>query len=120
MNVRVPTKGSVATLNAKAEKDSLSSNFLSIFSLELGLVPVIEAISRGCVAVTGKMDYIDNNYDDYPIVRTTSLGLYDDLISLLNNRKLLKSYAVKSMEFYNKFHTYRASGEYYKKELKLV
>ena len=47
INVRVPTKGSVATLNAKAEKDSLSSNFLSISSLESGLVPLIEPISMG-------------------------------------------------------------------------
>ena len=47
MNVRVPTKGSVATLKAKAEKDSLSSNFLSISSLESGLVPFIEPMSIG-------------------------------------------------------------------------
>ena len=47
INVKVPTKGSVATLNAKAEKDSLSSNFLSISSLESGLVPLIEPMSIG-------------------------------------------------------------------------
>ena len=47
INVKVPTKGSVATLNAKAEKNSLSSNFLSISSLESGLVPLIEPMSMG-------------------------------------------------------------------------
>ena len=34
MNVKEPTKGSFATLKAKAEKGSLSSNFLSISSYE--------------------------------------------------------------------------------------
>ena len=47
INVKVPTKGSVATLNANAEKGSLSLNFLSISSLESGLVPFIEPISIG-------------------------------------------------------------------------
>ena len=47
IKVKVPTKGSVATLNARAEKGSLSSNFLSISSVELGLVPLIEPMSIG-------------------------------------------------------------------------
>ena len=38
---------SLATLNANAEKDSLSSNFLSNSSFELGLVPFIEPMSIG-------------------------------------------------------------------------
>ena len=45
IKVKVPTKGSVATLNARAENGSLSSNFLSISSFELGFVPLIDPIS---------------------------------------------------------------------------
>ena len=43
----MPTKGSVATLNANAENGSLSSNFLSISSLVLGFVPLIDPMSLG-------------------------------------------------------------------------
>ena len=37
-----PTNGSLATLNAKAEKGSLSSNFLSTSSFEFGFAPFID------------------------------------------------------------------------------
>jgi len=47
IKVKVPTKGSVATLKANAEKDSLSLNFLSISSLESGLVPLINQYQLG-------------------------------------------------------------------------
>ena len=47
MNVSEPTKGSLATLKAKAEKGSLSSNFISNFSSEFSFVASIDPISRG-------------------------------------------------------------------------
>ena len=47
IKVKVPTNGSVATLNASAEKGELSSNLRSSSSLEFGFVPLIEPISIG-------------------------------------------------------------------------
>ena len=47
MNVNDPTNGSLATLKARAEKGSLSSNFISNFSSESSLVASIEPISFG-------------------------------------------------------------------------
>ena len=47
MNVKDPTKGSFATLNARAEKFSFSSNFISTFSSEPTLVPSIDLRSFG-------------------------------------------------------------------------
>ena len=45
--LRDPTNGSFATLNANAEKGSLSSNFISNLSSELSFVASIDPISRG-------------------------------------------------------------------------
>ena len=47
INVKLPTKGSLATLNAKAENGALSSNFISTSSSDPGLVPFIEPMSFG-------------------------------------------------------------------------
>ena len=47
INVNDPTKGSLATLNASAEKAALSSNFIKTSSSLPSLVPLIEPISNG-------------------------------------------------------------------------
>ena len=47
MNVKEPTNGSLATLNANAENFSFSSNFIVTFSSDPTFVPSIEFKSLG-------------------------------------------------------------------------
>ena len=58
MNVNLPTYGSVATLNAKAEKGSSSAGLIAIlFSSSRGYLPSIPGTSSG----EGKYDVIASN-----------------------------------------------------------
>ncbi len=47
MNAKRPTNGSVAILNTKAQKGSLTLNFLTSVSLVLGFVPSTSPLSSG-------------------------------------------------------------------------
>lgn len=79
----------------------------------------LEAIQYGCVVLNAYPDWIANSYEIPPVVKVTGDTLYSTLKEMINNRDLMKQYAERSQEAYNKYFTYETAGNYYKKILKL-
>ncbi len=79
----------------------------------------VEGMSRGCVVLNSFDDWFKVNVPDAPIYKISAETLYDDLLYLIKNRELMKEYAVRSINFYNKYHSPEAAGKYYKEKLNL-
>ncbi|MCF8296626.1 MAG: hypothetical protein K9J13_03695 [Saprospiraceae bacterium] len=78
-----------------------------------------EAMSAGCVVMSSYPQFISKYHDFHAIVKVTSENLYDVLCEYIEDRVKLKSQAKKSIEFYNKYHSYKAVGKYLQKEMGL-
>lgn len=87
--------------------DSLAGYTFGVLSLE--------AIQYGCVVLNAYPDWIAQYYTIPPVVKVTGSTLYKTLINLINDRNLLREYALRSQEAFNKYFTYKVAGEYYKK-----
>jgi hypothetical protein len=79
----------------------------------------LEAIQYGCVALSAYPKWISDCYDIPPVVKITGDSLYTILKEIINDRQLLKHYAERSQESYNRYFTYEAAGKYYKQVLQL-
>lgn len=79
----------------------------------------LEAIQCGCVALNAYPKWISDYYEIPPVVKITEDTLYDTLKELINNRELLRRYAERSQEAYNKYFSYAVTGKYYKEILEL-
>ena len=82
-------------------------------------VLAVEAMARGCIVVCGEMEFINNQLQDHPLIQATSNNLYGVVNKLIDNKANLQNLAIRSMDFYNQFHSPRMAGEYYKKKLNL-
>jgi hypothetical protein len=91
--------------------DSLASYIFGTLSLE--------AIKYGCVVLNAYPNWIAKYYDIPPVVKVTGNSLYNTLKELISNQSLLKQYAERSQEAYNKYFTYKVAGKYYKDILSL-
>jgi len=91
--------------------DSLAGYTFGVLSLE--------AIQYGCLPLNAYPDWIAKYYEIPPVVKVTGNTLYETLINLINDRQLLKEYAQRSQQAFNKYFTYQAVGEYYKNQLNL-
>jgi len=79
----------------------------------------LEAMSRGCVVLNRNADWFVRSVPESPIYSTSSVSLYDNINSLIDNRSVLKKYAKKSIKFYKDFHSTSILGKYYKNKLNL-
>jgi len=82
-------------------------------------VLAVEAMSNGCVVFNSHPEWFKRNVPDAPIVHITAKSLENTLEYYINNRAELKAYAEKSVEYYTKYHSPEAGGNYYKKVLEL-
>ena len=79
----------------------------------------VEAMSRGCVVICRLAKWFKEDYPDIPIVSCEPEELKDVLEDLINNPEKMKSIAQQSIEYYKKYHTPEAVGNYYKEILNL-
>ncbi len=79
----------------------------------------VEAMARGCVVMSSYPEWISENYDYHAVVKVTADNLYSTLCKYIENRKLLIDQAQKSIEFYKRYHSYEAVGNYYRIKLDL-
>jgi hypothetical protein len=99
----------------------LDKTHILVDALGLGYATLaIEGMSRGCVIMNSFENWFKINVPDAPIYGTGSKTLYNDLVNLLNNRALQLEYSKRSIEYYNKYHTPEAVGEFYKSKLELI
>jgi hypothetical protein len=82
-------------------------------------VLAVEAMSNGCVVFNSHPEWFKRNVPDAPIVPITAKSLEETLEHFINNRTELKEYAERSAEYYYKYHSPEAGGNYYKKVLDL-
>lgn len=81
----------------------------------------VEAMSYGCVVLNSNPEWFKRNVPDAPIVHITAETLEDTLRHLVdvNNRSELRQYAQRSIEYYFKYHSPKAVGNYYSKALEI-
>jgi len=79
----------------------------------------VEAMSYGCVVFNSHPLWFKRNVPDAPIVHITAETLEHTLEHFLNNRTELREYAEKSIEYYFKYHSPKAAGNYYRKVLEI-
>jgi hypothetical protein len=79
----------------------------------------VEAMSRGCLVMNSFDKWFRENVPDAPIYPTSAKTLYNDLIYLISNPDIMRDYAKRSIDFYNKYHSPEAAGKYYKDKLEL-
>jgi len=79
----------------------------------------LEAMLRGCVVLNRDSSWFSGIVYDSPIFYTSAKTLYNDINALLENRELLKSYLIKSTQFYKDYHSIQVLGQYYKDNLNL-
>lgn len=79
----------------------------------------VEAMSRGCVVICRLAKWFKEDYPDIPIVSCEPEELKEVLEDLINNPEKMKSIAHQSIQYYKKYHTPEAVGNYYKKILNL-
>lgn len=80
----------------------------------------IEAMARGCVVVHGKVPWLQKKVPEAPVYYSNSEKLHEDLLVLIDNRELLRSYSAKSIEFFKSYHSPESAGRYYKSRLNLI
>jgi hypothetical protein len=88
------------------------------FSVGNGLLGV-EGMANGCVVICRTAKWFKEDFPELPMVSCEPEELVDTLIGLITNPNKMLSIALKSLEYYKKFHTPEIVGNYYKKTLKL-
>ena len=79
----------------------------------------LEAVQYGCVPLNAYPDWIAQFYEIPPVVKITGATLHSTLQALIDDRVLLKMYAERSQQAYNKYFIYQSTGKYYKEMLDL-
>jgi glycosyltransferase involved in cell wall biosynthesis len=105
-----------------SEIDNLLKNthiLIDQFSVGHGLLGV-EGMANGCVVICRTSKWFKEDFPEVPIVSCEPEELVDTLIDLIKNREKMLSIALKSFEYYKKFHTPEVVGNYYKKTLNLT
>lgn len=89
------------------------------FSIGNGLLGV-EGMANGCVVICRTAKWFREDFPELPLVSCEPEELTDVLIDLISNPEKMLTIALKSFEYYQKFHTPEVVGNYYKKTLKLT
>jgi hypothetical protein len=101
--------------------DTLQEAHILINSIGTGYnMTAVEAMARGTVVLNSHPEWFKKWIPDAPIVHITQKSLEETLGHLIQNRSILKKYAINSINFYTKYHSLKSVGEYYKKRLKLI
>lgn len=79
----------------------------------------IEGMARGCVTVVGNMPFINEKLNDNPLISSTTKNLKENILRLIDDKKMLIEHAERSLNFFNKYHAVESAGVYYKKTLNL-
>ena len=88
------------------------------FAIGNGLLGV-EAMANGCVVICRTAKWFREDFPELPLVSCEPEDLTKTLIDLLDNPEKMLNIALKSFEYYKKFHTPEVVGNYYKKTLNL-
>ncbi len=88
------------------------------FTFGHGLLAV-EAMARGCVVIARISDWFREERPELPVVNTEIRDLEKNLINLIENPEKMKKIARKSIEYYYKYHSPKAVGNYYKRIMDL-
>lgn len=89
------------------------------FSVGNGLLGV-EGMANGCVVICRTAKWFREDFPDLPLVSCEPEELTKTLVDLLENPEKMLNIALKSFEYYKKFHTPEVVGNYYKKTLNLT
>lgn len=88
------------------------------FSVGHGLLGV-EGMASGCVVICRTAKWFREDFPELPVVSCEPEELMDVLIDLISDREKMLEIALKSYEYYKKYHTPEVVGKYYKKTLGL-
>lgn len=86
--------------------------------LSYGMLAV-EAMARACVVIAGDFEFVKNKIPDIAVIGATSLSLYSKIEELIINKELLFQKANDSLTFFEKHHSFKSAGKYYKNKLNL-
>jgi hypothetical protein len=116
-NLEIVLKTNISHMEVLEE---LKTAHVLVDCLGLGYgVLAIEAMARGCVVVTGRVGFFERQFPQMPVIASTTGSLYTDMEGLLLDRQRLTATAKRSMDFYERYHTYAAVTGFYKRELHL-
>ena len=88
------------------------------FSFGNGLLGV-EGMANGCVVICRTAKWFREDFPELPLVSCEPEDLTNTLKDLLDNPEKMLDIALKSFEYYKKFHTPEVVGNYYKNTLNL-
>ena len=88
------------------------------FSIGHGLLSV-EGMANGCVVICRTANWFKADFPELPVISCEPEELGDILIDLLSNPEKMLTIALKSLEYYQKYHTPEVVGNYYKNILEL-
>ena len=91
---------------------------IDALGLSYGML-AIEAMARGCVVFVGEMDFMNERIPDFACIGATSNNLKSKIVELITNKDILLEKAKESIAFYEKYHTPKVAGNYYKEKLNL-
>lgn len=89
------------------------------FSVGNGLLAV-EGMSYGCVVICRTSSWFKKDFPELPFISCELNELNDVLKDLIVNNEKMLGIALKSFEYYKKFHSSEVVGNYYKKTLNLT
>lgn len=104
--------------NKVLEKLEESHILIDQFNGGYGLLGV-EGFARGCVVIECISKWFEEDLPDLPCININPENIEEKLIWLIENPDQMKKIAQKGIEYYKKYHTPEAVGNYYKKILKL-
>ena len=116
VNIIIKTKIPHAEVMEELEKSHILVD--ELHSLSYGVLS-IEAMSRGCIVFSSYKSSKDINEPISPVIKIDTDKLYEDLLSLISNRKKMATIASDSIEHYSKFHMPEVIANYYRKSLDL-
>jgi hypothetical protein len=88
------------------------------FSVGHGLLGV-EGLANGCVVICRTAKWFKEDFPELPMVSCEPEELSEILIDLITNPEKMLGIALKSFDYYKKFHTPEVVGNYYKNTLNL-
>jgi len=79
----------------------------------------VEAMGRGCVVLNSHPRWFAEHVPEAPVIHITKESLERTISDLLSDRELMVHKAMRSIDYYNKYHSAGAVGTYYKRVLNL-
>lgn len=79
----------------------------------------VEAMARGCIVLNSHPDWFRKHVPEAPIVNISPENLASQIKLLLKNPEEIEKIASNSIDYFNKYHSLKAVGSFYKNALKL-